>query len=143
MLPFPSDTRDTVSAMINTIGRNVTFYREYKTVCTVCGIDPISGNALDSSCPTCSGIGYLITLSGTLIKSHVTHGKLDTLRWVSAGQYHDGDSTAQIMYSPENLDMVKNSKYLVADNIKFTIYEIIPRGVPDLNRIILVLQEVD
>jgi len=140
-LPFPTNTTDIIQKMINTIGRNITLYIENQTVCWNCGIDPISGDALDSSCPVCSGIGYLVTYSGYVVRSYLNHGKMDNKNWVTGGQYFDGDSTAQIMLTPESLQAVERASYLIADTKRFKISQKIYRGVPELNRIILVLKE--
>jgi len=140
-LYFPPDTKNTIDAMRQAIGRNATFYSRIEIVCPTCGIDPLSGQALNSFCPTCSGLGHIYTMSGTVVLGHVNYGTLDSFRWASAGQYPEGDATFQMEYTPEHLTLVEGMDYLAIDNKKFSYTKQIIRGIPTPNRIILILVE--
>ncbi len=140
-ISFPSDTKDVIDAIRNAIGRAATLYTRIEIVCPTCGIDPLSGQALNSFCPTCSGFGYTYTLSGTVLSGHVNYGKLDDFGWATGGQYPLGDATFQVEYTSSNLTLVDNAKYFEIDDKKFHALKKILRGVPTLNRIILILEE--
>lgn len=142
-ITFPSNTSDTIDAIRNAIGRPVTFYQKYKVPCSAHGRDPITGDSLDAFCTICSGVGYIITYSGTTITGHVNQGRTENLQWVSGGQYFDGDATVQIKYTDLNLAVVNNTDHVVVDGKTFEISNKIFRGVPQLNRIIITLMEGD
>jgi len=140
---FPPDTKDTIDAIRNAIGRDAIFYSRIELVCPTCGIDPLSGQALNSFCPTCSGVGYVYTMSGTVVLGHVNYGSLDSFKWASAGQYPVGDATFQMEYTPEHIALVKGMDYMEVDDKKFSFMKQVIRGLPTPNRIILILVEGD
>lgn len=125
------------------IGRNVTFLIEEKEDCPTCTLDPNTLTSTDSFCPTCSGKGYIITLSGVITKAHITWGPADVMNWSTGGQYIDGDCRIQIEYIPENVTITDTAKYVDVDGKRLTIRKKIFRGVPSLTRILLDLKELE
>jgi hypothetical protein len=141
MLPDFPDGTEVIDSIRNLIGRDVTFYTEYKVPCSACSIDPVTNTSVNPFCIVCSGIGRIITLSGTPVLAHITHAPAQGVQWVSGGQLPDGDCLIQIKYSAENVTIIDNCSYVLVDEQKFDIKKRILRGVKQLNRIILSLIE--
>ncbi|NMC34392.1 MAG: hypothetical protein GYA36_18360 [Veillonellaceae bacterium] len=143
-ITFPTDTEDTIDAIRNAIGRDVIFQTELKYECPTCsGLDPITNNPLDPFCVTCSGHGYIITISGTSVQAHVSWNTEDQTNWVPGGTFIDGDCRVQIKLTAENLDLVNNSHFVIVDDKKLTVNKVTRRGVPQLNRILVDLKLED
>jgi len=136
-ITFPTNTEDIIDEIRVAIGRDVDFYQLVSTECTECSLDPITDTSTNSFCTTCSGLYYINTVSGTTISGHVTWGNVDTLGWFPGGQVFDGDCRVQIKYTLDNLSTVKNSEYMVVDDIQLRIDDYALRGVKVLNRIVI------
>jgi len=141
IITFPSDTNDTINAIRNAIGRNVMFVSKVESDCPTCTIDPVSNTSTNSFCPTCSGIGYIYTISGYIVIAHITWGQADVLNWQSVGQLFDGDCRIQVEYLPETITAINACSYVVVDGKKMSIKKKILRGVQTINRILLDLRE--
>lgn len=140
---FPSNTAQIINEIRNAIGRNIIAEVISVEECPVCMLDPVTNTSTDSFCPVCSGNYWITTVSGASILAHVSYKPLDDLEWVTGGKYVAGDATAQIEYTEENLTLVEGSKYFILDNRRFEKDKIELRGVPNINRIILILKERD
>lgn len=141
-IKFPSDTVEVIDKIRLAIGREVSFITiSGKTPCPTCGVNPVTDTAIDPFCPTCSGSGYLYDYETIPVSGHVTWGHNDLPEWVTAGKYFTGDCILQIKYTPEVLEMLDKTLYVIVDNIKTTIRGKILRGVPSINRIILDLKQ--
>jgi len=126
----------------NLIGRDITFYTVASSIpCPTCDLNPVTQEATDPFCPTCSGVYFIPIYSGLTVPAHITWGKADRMNWVTGGQFFEGDCRAQIEYNDTSLYAAKNAKYVVVDNIRMTVNDIGRRGVPDLNRLVLTLNE--
>lgn len=136
-ITWPANTTEITDEIRSAIGRTVVFYSEIKSDCPACSIDPITDTSTNSFCPTCSGIGYLITYSGTELIAHVTWGYSEQLGWVSGGTMDEGDCRVQIKYTIANQTVVDNTSYLVVDNRQLEIKKRTLRGVPAVNRILI------
>jgi len=135
-ITFP-DTRDTINSIRDAIGRDVTFISSTVSGCSVCTLDPFTDTATDSFCPTCSGLYWIPTYSGTDILAHITWGSADINNWYTAGWQFDGDVRIQIELTVANLAAVDNCDWVEVDGKKVEIKKRILRGVPGLNRILL------
>lgn len=137
MITFPTNTRSTISAIRSAIGRPVTFHKRVETVCpSGHGVDPNSNESLDPYCTICSGVGYVITYSGTVLSAHVTHDPAST-HWTPGGKLPDGDLRLQIEYTDANVVVVDETEYVTADNSNYEIKKVTKRGVPEVNRLLL------
>jgi hypothetical protein len=141
MVKFPSNTKDTIDAIREEIGRNVIFYTNTSIRCT-CDLDPITGHSTNPFHTTCSGTGYIHTVSGTTLKAHIYTKPRDVLEWVRGGKLNLGDAGVQIAYSTENLDLSTGCEYVLVDGKKFAVKDNELRGVPEINRILLSLKEL-
>lgn len=139
---FPSDTGEVIDAIRLAIGRNVTFYSEHKVPCSACSIDPITNTSINSFCTVCSGVGYVVTLSGYTELAHITHNPQDIVKYTPGGSYVDGDCLIQTKYTSAIMTIVNRSKFVNVDGTMYTIKTKTPRGFP-LNRVIFLLKERD
>lgn len=138
---WPDNTTEIIDKIRGAIGRDVTFYVvASSTPCPTCSLDPITNESTDSFCPTCSGIYWIPVYSGYTVSGHITWGNMDTLQWITTGQYFDGNARVQIKYTPESLSIVEqtqDSGYVVVDNESMEIKSILLRGVKNINRILI------
>lgn len=140
-ITFPTNTEEVIDGIRTVIGRDVNFYQMTISECPTCSLDPITENSTDSFCPTCSGLYYIDTPYSVTISGHVTWGNIDALQWVPGGQLFDGDCRIQIKYTLDNLDIVTNSEYVIADSVRLVVDDYALRGVQDLNRIVIILNQ--
>jgi len=143
-ISWPGDeTRDITNKIRDAVGRDVSFYIVASSYeCPVCGINPMTGTAIDPLCLTCSGDGIIQELAEENINAHVTWKYLDNLNWYPGGQVFEGDCRVQIEYTQSNLDIIDITKFIVVDGKQMTINKPIYRGSP-INRILLDLIERD
>jgi hypothetical protein len=125
----------------NLIGRCVYFYVPTTSGCGTCSLDPISNTSVDSYCPVCSGLYYITTYSGYGVQGHITWGNVDNVQWPPGGQYFEGDCRLQIKHTVDNLALVNDADYIVVDSKRMVVDKLAFRGVPDLNRIVIILNE--
>ena len=137
VITFPTDTEDTIDAIRNAIGRDITFVTVTLSGCPVCTEDPTTGHSTDSFCVTCSGLYWIPTPAYTAVKAHVTWGSADFQDWVSGGYQFDGDARAQIKYTLANLTLVDEAIEVQVDSKILEIKSIVLRGVQNLNRILI------
>jgi len=140
---FPEGTRDTISNIINAIGRNVIFYSSTQSGCYNCSLDPVTSTSTDSFCPVCSGKYYIDTWSGDIIKAHVTWKYADEDQFNTGGTTFLGDGIVKIMYSGPYMDIVDNTEYMGVDGKQVDIQRVTLLGVPSINRIILDFKQRD
>lgn len=142
--PFPSVTksRETIEAMIREIGREVTFY-VIATIsgCSLCSLDPITNTATDSFCPSCAGEYWIPVYSGVTYSGKVSWGLSEQKDWVTAGLIDTGDCQVTIMHTADAERVVHSSEYVIVDNREMDVKNIILRGVPQINRILIALKE--
>lgn len=144
MITFPTDTVTVIDQIREAIGRNITIQVLVSGIpCPdiTDSLDPVTGLSTNQFCPTCSGIYWLSTLSGYLVKAHIRSGKMDTPVWVTAGEIFTGDAQVQIKYTLANMTAVENSEYFDVDGRRFVKSEVDLRGVPEINRILVTLEE--
>lgn len=142
--PFPQPlvSKDIINQIINQVGRDVFFY--YPTSlsgCSVCSLDPISNTSTDSFCVTCSGRYWIPTYSGAKFTAKVTWGMSENNNWQTGGIIDDGSCTVQILHSGYIEDVIFSSEYAIVDDRQLFVKNIILRGVPEVNRILVVLKE--
>jgi len=141
-ITFPSNTEEIIDAIRGAIGRDVYFYIiDTTTPCGVCNLDPVTNTSTNSFCPTCSGNFWIYTYSGVSISGHVFHGPQDFANWQTGGILYEGDCRVQIKYTPEHVTVLDQTKWVEVDDRRYSIENIAPRGVKDINRLIINLQE--
>jgi hypothetical protein len=140
---WPAQTRDTIETIINTIGRDVIFYTSTASGCTAsgCSLDPVTNTSTNSFCLVCSGIYWIPTWSGHVIKAHVTWKYSDEFQFNTGGQTFRGDGIIKIMYSGPYMNIVNSAKYVGVDGKQVNIEKVTLLGVPSINRIVLDFKE--
>src|SRR5690349_8728169 len=113
--PFPANTRDIITQIIEQDGRPVTFVTATFSGCSVCSLNPISNTSVDSFCPVCSGVYWIPTYSGWTTIAHVTWGLLDNQDWQTGGMVDNGDCTAKFMYSGWMEPIIHDAEYVLVD----------------------------
>jgi hypothetical protein len=141
-ISFPDNTTEIIDAIRGAIGRPIVIQVVASSiVCPTCGFNPVTEDALDPFCPTCSGDGLIFTYDYITVSGHVTWGWRDLPNWVTGGQYFTGDCVVQIKFTDEILDAVKRAKYFYVDGTKMVFQKYVFRGVPEVNRIIIDLRQ--
>lgn len=146
MITFPSNTKETIDAIRETIGREIEIfyvYSSYACPAANCELDPVTNTSTNSFCPTCSGVYWIPVISGYPIQAHITWGSSDELQWVPGGQYFDGYCRVQVVYSSYINDIIDASEYFVVDEKKLEVESKRLRGVPTINRILVDLKEFE
>jgi len=140
--PFPDNTRELIEEMIGMDGRPVTFYVvDSITSCPICNLDPITNTSTDSFCIICSGEYWIPTYSGATMSGHVTWGKMENRAWETGGMLDNGDCTVKVMHTDEREEIIHSSKFVIVDEREMDVSRIVLRGIPVVNRIIVVLKE--
>lgn len=141
-ITFPSGTSDIITQIRNAVGRLITFNRVIsQSGCSACSIDPVTNVSTNSFCSECGGKYWIDVISGTNINAHVRWRSENQDKRYPGGYLYDGDCTAQIEYTDTNMTIIDETNIVVVDNRELSIKEINPKGVPELNRIIIVLEE--
>jgi hypothetical protein len=140
-ITFPSNTRQTIENIINTIGREVTFVNVTKSGCPTCGLDPKTDTSTDSFCPTCSGEYWILTEVPSGIVGHVTWKFSEQENWVTGGMTFVGDGKVKVMYSGPYLEWIEASDHIIVDGRVSDIEKVTILGVPSPNRIVLDFKE--
>lgn len=139
---WPSNTEDTIDAIRDAIGRNITILVTVSgTPCPICDLNPVSNLSTDPFCPVCSGTYWINTTSGYIVNAHVTIGEID-LPWRVAGGYLEkGEAVVQIKYTDTNLYAVEHAAHYVVDDKIYLQDDISYRGIPNINRMVITLKE--
>ena len=146
MIVFPStqETTEIIDSIRAAIGRVVTFTTiDSTTECTACTLDPVTQTSTNSFCEVCGGIHFIPTYLDVIVSGHVTWNTADDIAPYAGGNVFEGDCRVQIKRSNKNLNIIDRTESVKVDGRTLKIDKIIPRGVPQLNRIILLLQEED
>lgn len=139
-ITWPSNTRQIIDEMRTTIGRDVTFYvRVSGIACTVCTLDPVTNLSTDSFCPGCDGNYWTDTISGWTCSAHVRWSRAGQPLWVPGGIIEEGDCRVTIAHSGNALYNAQHSEYVEVDGVDLYVKNVKLRGVPQPNRITVVL----
>lgn len=132
--------KEVTDAIRAAIGRTVTFYYiASSSSCSEpdCYLDPVTNTSTNSFCPVCSGNYYIYTYSGEDINAHVTWGYSEKFGWVTGGLQDEGECRVQIEYTPNNVYVVENAKWVLVDGREMQIIKKLYRGVKEINRILV------
>jgi hypothetical protein len=142
-ITFPTNTVQIIDDIRLAVGRPLDFIVVVSSYgCSVCHLDPITNKSDDSFCTVCSGNFWIEELGTVTISAvHITFGPIDLQSWQGGGSLFEGQASAQLKYTDENVVLVDTAKYVVADGKRMEIKSKILRGVKPLNRMILSLQE--
>lgn len=141
-ITFPSGTKDIIDDIRDAIGRTITF-NQYVTRsgCPDCTLDPVTNTSTNSFCTTCGGDYWINVYTGAEVTAHVRWKSMDdAVRW-AAGDVFEGECKAQLEYTDANVTIVNASDTVEVDGKLMSIDRRIYKGVPELNRIVLILNE--
>lgn len=148
-ISWPTNTGTITDQIRNAIGRDITVNYKvpsgYWTACPepTCTLNPKTGLSTDQFCQTCNGEYWLNTTSGISIKSHVTWKEGDIPMWYPGGRVFEGDCLVQMKYTIANVGYVASSTSFIVDGRELEKKSVIYRGVPDVNRILVTLEQQD
>lgn len=140
-IPFPTDTRDQISGIINEIGRDVELFYVYSSyACSACVLDPITNTSTDSFCPVCSGEYWIPQYSGINIRAHVTWKYDYEDNFHTGGHVINGDARVKYLHTPEIETLTKQAAYFIVDGKVLDVEKETLLGV-GINRISVDLKE--
>jgi len=145
-ITFPSNTKDTIDDIRDAIGRTIIFNQWLSDVpCTVsgCSLDPVTNVSTNSFCPVCGGLYWQTAVTGASVTAHVRWKSMDKQTRYSAGDVFEGECRVQLEYIPANITIINASETVQVDGKLMSIDKRIYKGVPELNRIVLILNEED
>ena len=143
-ITFPNDTKEKIDDIRDAIGRTITFNTLVsQSGCPVdgCNLDPITNTSTNSFCPTCGSKYWIQVFTGADVMAHVRWKSMDADMRYTGGITWEGDCRAQIEYSTENITILDTSETVQVDGKLMSIEKKTYRGVPELNRIVLILNE--
>lgn len=140
-ITFPSNTRDTVSGIIDAIGREVEFLVYSSYACSGCLLDPITQTSTDSFCPICSGQYWIPVYSSYIIKAHVLWKNADFKQYERGGWNFIGDGIVKVLHDDTIMDVISNTHFIVIDDKHVSVEKITLLGVPEINRVIIDFKE--
>ena len=144
---WPSDTATIIDEIRDAIGRDVLINVTISGIpCTAsgCGVlDPVTNLATNQFCPVCSGLYWINTISGYSVNANVQSGKGEIPIWGAGGKIMDGDCSLQLKYTSANITAIDNSAHFVVDGKVLLKESVEYRGVPDINRVLVTLKDVE
>jgi hypothetical protein len=141
-ITFPNNTVEIIDSIRSVVGRPIDFIVVVSSYgCYNCSLDPITDKSDNSFCPICSGEYWIHDYDTVTVSAHVNWGPSELESWQGGGILYDGQASAQIKYTNENVVLADSSIYVVVDGKRMEVKKKILRGVQPLNRIILTLEE--
>lgn len=139
---FPSDTKDIIDAIRDTIGREIEIhYTTSGAVCTTCDIDSVTGRSMNPFCPTCDGRGYLEVPLVYSAQAHVRWTNVGDKYKSPAGEIDTGNCVVTVEYVDGLPIIIDSSDYFLVDDVRLYFMEYDLRGVQEINRIVVNLQQ--
>lgn len=134
-----------IDTLRESIGRDVTFYVNSHSPCSLCLASGYYDSSTDTSfyttCPICSGLFYTANASTTIVNARIRWTSDEAITATPAGKYYAGD--AQIHIDPMYLVLAQSAQSdrgkVVVDGHNMKISKIIPLGTIETNRLRLVL----
>ena len=146
MIRFPNDTKKYIDEIRKQVGRVVQYvYQDGFTECTYsgCSLDPTTGLSTNSFCPVCSGKHYIPVIKTSGILTHVTWNRIADEYLSPPGIDLVGQVRLQMEYTPEHEYIVSHLQYAIVDGKKVERRTHDFRGVPSINRIVIIGRQID
>jgi hypothetical protein len=144
VISWPSNTVNVIDEIRDAIGRNVIINIPITGIaCTNPSdhLDPVTNLSTNQFCPTCHGAYWLNSISGVTVIAHVTWKPAEIPMWYPGGQIVEGDCLVQIKYTASAYTYVTDAESFIVDGKTLTKRNIILRGVPQTNRILVALDQ--
>ena len=151
-MPINVISSEAIKAIIDNvreeIGRNVTFYTENLTACSLCVAsgyyDPIGDTTFYTVCPICDGAYWINSALATDVLARVHWVNDEAITATPGGKYYIGEATLTV--DPSYLDLAeacqRESGKVVVDSHDMQITKIIPMGAPTINRYRIILKNM-
>ena len=144
---WPSNTATIIDEIRDAIGRDILINVTISGIpCTAsgCGVlDPVTNLAVNQFCPVCSGMYWINTISGYTANAYVQWGKGEIPIWETGGMIMDGDCTIQLKYTPANITAIDSAANIIVDGNVLVKESVEYRGVPDINRVLVTLKNLE
>jgi len=143
---WPSDTVTVIDAIRDQIGRYITINVSISGVsCSnpTCSLNPVTNLSTNQYCSVCQGNYWVDTISGFQTKAHITWKPAEKPIWETGGMIVDGDCLIQMKYTVSGIGAVNNADTFEVDGKTLIKQSAEFRGVPDINRIVVVLKQKD
>lgn len=143
---WPSNTTVITDAIRDTIGRDILINVTVSGIpCPASGsaLDPVTNLAVNQFCPICSGLYWINTISGYIVNAYVQWGQGEIPIWEAGGRIIDGDCLVQLKYTSANVTAIDDSASFIVDSKKLIKESVEYRGVPDINRVLVTLKDVE
>lgn len=126
------------------IGRNITIKTPTRNACSLClpsgYYNPQSDASYWTKCPVCAGAYWLNTMVSTEVLARVHWTSDEAAAVTPGGKYYVGDARAHVDPSYHTLmQQAQDGGTVVIDGQEMTIVKINPKGVPEINRIEIIL----
>jgi hypothetical protein len=145
-ITWPTNTTEIIDKIRGVIGRNIQIFVNVSGIpCPnpADSLDPVTGHSTNPFCPTCGGEYWINSVSGYTVSAHVVSRHLDTPVWTQGGLVMEGDARIHMKYTVTNAEAVDNAEYYIVDGRRHLAKDVSLRGVPALNRIVVVLEQID
>ena len=141
-ITFPSNTKDIIDDIRDAVGRTITFnVLVSQSGCSACSLDPVTNTSTDSFCTTCGSKYWINTYTDSEVTAHVRWKSMDKENRYTGGSVFEGDCRVQLEYSAANITIINNSETVEVDGKLMSIEKQAYKGIPELNRIVLILNE--
>jgi hypothetical protein len=140
--PPESDRVTIIDGIRNAIGREITINVKISGIpCPdpTDALDPITNLSVNQFCTTCFGEYWLEDILPITVTGVVSWKGADTPVWSPGGFVFDGDCLIQMKYTASGLANVDAAESFVVDNKVMIKKDVILRGVPQINRILVTL----
>lgn len=139
---WPSNTKNIIDSIRNAIGRDIIGMITVTGIsCSYCILNPVTNLSTDPFCSGCGGTYWLTTHSGWTVNAHVRWAGAEQPLWQPGGKIIEGDCHITIAFSDENLSLLEKVDYFVVDEKEMYMKKYVLKGVPEINRIKVVLLE--
>lgn len=130
------------------IGRNIDVYTPTHSACTLCTpsgyYDSLNDTTFYSTCPVCQGHYWLDTTTKTTVLARVHWTGDEAITATPGGKYYVGDAWVVVDPSYRHLMEAAQSEAgkVTVDGNEMQIVKINPWGVPEQNRLRVVLKNM-
>ncbi len=150
---YVDSIRSNFRKAVDDFGKEIILYYHTETPCTACSVNPITGESMDSNCPSCHGTGIVysdktLKING-VTKSFITSlGFIDSSRgkieWAPIGDGRITCELEQILKDPYNPDssdtILPEVDYIQFDNKKYKVKGYDITNIGDFYVIVITLE---
>lgn len=141
-ITWPDNTKEVINSIREATGRPVIVTLiDSVSGCHLCSLDPINNASTNALCSGCDGNYWIPTIADYQVHGHIRWWPFDEPHPMTGGVVYEGDCTATIRYTSQNLSRIQQADYFTVDGKKMVLHKYLLRGKQDINRIRLLLKE--